>query len=316
MGKARSVGRGRLLDEVLHDGAALFLFPCGRRLLASEVFRLLERLPLPARKSPYQRRRDDNGQQQVGRAEEPLATRAPTGQEDLDAIVARDARREQEEQYGLCLRQRPAAKQTTARDVEGEDQGRRREAEVVGNAERHHRVGEGEKEKGEQQGVGRGQSDDLAQDAKKEEDGVEGGGGEQQGREDLREVDPRGEDDQAVDLGGDPHEEGQQRVAVDVVGRRPVVEYQVGDGVEARDMEVAQDEFAIAVRDLGEPLPVATDDHRVEYEGIEEGAPCQSALLVSHPEKAEGAAQCLDDDGGPAVVGCLIHAAKLRFLRR
>ena len=42
------------------------------------------------------------------------------------------------------------ALQVPSRDVEGEEQRRGRKAEMVGDAERHHRVGEGEEEQGEQ----------------------------------------------------------------------------------------------------------------------------------------------------------------------
>ena len=205
--------------------------------------------------------------------------------EYLQAVVERDAGGDHEEGDALGNGEGAAAAELQSGYVEREQEHHHREDEVVGHNGREHDVGKGEEQGGEQGGVGASQADDFAAYAIDEDDAVEAAEEQYGGHDEEGAVDAGDGHEGLVEQVGDEHEEGQQGVAVDVVLGRPVGDHIVGDGVEARDVEPADEHRPGVVGDGGEGMVVVANDERVERREHQQGRQGQRALFSLDEEQ-------------------------------
>ena len=85
---------------------------------------------------------------------EPSAVGEGVCHEHLDAVVERDACREQEEEQGLPFGEPYFALHFLAGHIEGQQQHEHRKGEMVGHTDRDHHVGKAEEHRRKQQTVG------------------------------------------------------------------------------------------------------------------------------------------------------------------
>ena len=131
---------------------------------------------------------------------------------------------------------------------------------MVGRDGRQHDVGQGEEKQTEQTGVEQGKTHHLAQQSVKKHQRIEG-------CEDLHSchnedgtVDAREPHQALVNHIWHIHEEGQQGMAKHVVACLPIANHHVGDGIEAREVEVANNEVPIVGLQGREKLVIAGDE--------------------------------------------------------
>ena len=90
-----------------------------------------------------------------------------------------------------------------------------------------------------------------------------------------------------VDEVGHVHEERQQRMAVDIIARRPVAHHAIRDGVEARDVELRDEQMPVVGVLRCEHVVVLADDEGVEGKEHQEHHRRQRAFFALHAEEAE-----------------------------
>ena len=140
------------------------------------------------------------------------------------------------------------------------------DGEVVGHEEGDHHIAEAEEEQCEQRGVPSLQPHQSPQDAEEEYGSIEAAR-QDDGCCDIHgPVGARQGDDGLVQQVERVHQEGQQRVAQHVVLHAPLCQHTVGDGVEARHMEIVGERLGIVVADHGEETVVLADHHGVEHD--------------------------------------------------
>ena len=109
---------------------------------------------------------------------------------------------------------------------------------MVGHHRREHHEREAEVEDGSQRRVGAAHAHHLAADAVEEYHRVERCEQQYRRHDEDGAVDAREPHQSLIDEVGHVHEERQQRMAVDIIARRPVAHHAISDGVEARDVEL------------------------------------------------------------------------------
>ena len=280
---AQPGGVAKLCEEPL---PALFgLLPAG--FLAGLETWFLEVVPLPTGRAPQQQRGQEHGGQQVGRAEQTPPVGEEGGQKHLYAVVERDAGRQKEQHDGLQAGQRPPMLHLQAGHIERQQEHEHGKGEVVGHARRHHHHGETEAKRREQHAVGTPQADQLAQNAVEEQAAVDTTERQQRADDKLHAVEAGQMDAHLVDLIGQIHEEGQQRMAVYIIRCGPTGDHFVGERVETGDVERADEEPMIGVAQLGEGTGIAPYDHRVERQAIEQGTQGEPTLVGAHPKEPQ-----------------------------
>ena len=211
-------------------------------------------VPFQPGKSPKQGRRQDNRQQEVGRMPEPSAVGQGICHEHLDAVVERDACREQEEEQGLPFGEPDFALHFLAGHIEGQQQHEHRKGEMVGHTDRNHHVGKAEEHRRKQQTVEPWQHDNLAQQAIKKKKAIETAEHEQGCNDERCAVPARDEHQTLIDLIGNEHEKCQQRVAINVVGSVPIRHNFIAQRVESRDMKGVDKHLVIVGCELREAV--------------------------------------------------------------
>ena len=142
---------------------------------------------------------------------------------------------------------------------------------MVGHEEGDHHIAEAEEEQRQQRGVPSLQPHQSPQDAEEEYGSIEAARQDDGGCDIHGPVGARQGDDGLVQQVERIHQERQQRVAQHVVLHAPLRQYVVGDGVEARHMEIVGERLGIVVADHVEEAVVLADHHDVEHEDRQDG---------------------------------------------
>ena len=154
----------------------------------------------------------------------------------------------------------------SARNIERKDEQQHGNHKVVGHDGGNHHVAEGEEKESEGVGCPLAQLDDLTEDAMEEHHRIEG----------AKHLDDDGDVEGAVvsrqlhqshiDEIRHIHVERQQWMSIHIVGGAPVAQHPIGERIEARHAEVANEILVIIIRYLSERGVVFG-----YYETIEDG---------------------------------------------
>ena len=183
--------------------------------------------------APYQRRRQGYGEQHVAPSEETAPIDEERREEDLDAIVERHARHEEEHHHRLPYLHRGARLQLSACHIEHHHHHAESEVEMVGHHHGEHDIRHRVEEDHEEPRIGAGEPHDFAHDAEEEHGAVEPEEHLDHCHHDDGTVDAREPDESLVDKVWHVHEDGEQRVAYDIIlPTAPLGHYGVAPRVE------------------------------------------------------------------------------------
>ena len=186
------------------------------------------------------------------RTEETLAVDEESREKYLQTIVERGACGQQEVEHALPYLEVMVILHPSARNIERKDEQQHGNHEVVGHDGTDHHVAEGEEEEGECVGSPLAQLYDLTEDAIEEHHRVEGAkhlddDGDVEGTVVSRQL-----HQSHIDEIRHIHVERQQWMSIHIVGGAPVAQHPIGERIESRYAEVANEILVIIIRYLSE----------------------------------------------------------------
>ena len=169
--------------------------------------------------------------------------------------------------------------------AEHHQQHEHRKNEVVGHDGGEHDVGKRETKCRQQRGINQRNAHHIAEDAHEEHERPESRKHQHRRHDEQGAVGSREAHQPLVEQIGQIHEEGQQRVAVDIILGRPIRDHSIGNGVEARDAELTDEKFPIVNTHRREQIIIMTHHDGIErYQG-QQGHKRHSPLIPADAEK-------------------------------